>query len=143
MKVKRIKCLACNTVLTADWEEGQTFSKCGCSNGTSIENYFKLSQPGTIVRALDKSKVEAQLLYDTEWGKAGDWWVLAEPEDENTPKFTMWMGKIEEGGFTGGLIVTFKTSPMTFNECRTYIKTNRVMTTDGRVYHLMKGLEDV
>ncbi len=127
MKVKKIKCLKCNTILESDFDlkDYESFVECGCSNKTSLQNYFTFSQPGSIVRANNKILVEAQLLYDTDWGKIGDWWVLGVTDKT---KYTEWSGRLEEGGFVGGLSVDFKTpQPMTHNECRTYLKTNRII----------------
>lgn len=143
MRVKKVICLECNTVLEVDYDVKNYVNtqSCDCPNETSLYNYFTISQPGSIVRAIDKTKVKAQLLYDTEnVGKAGDWFYLIKPEDENTPKFTKWEGKTEDGGFTGGLIVDFETEPMTFNDCRTYLKTNVVMSSEGRIYSLFRGI---
>jgi len=63
-------------------------------NIASIHNYFTFSQPRTIVRALDKSLVEAQALYDYEFYAARNWWVLGV---EDIIKYSNWNGRIEEG----------------------------------------------
>lgn len=141
MKVKKIKCLACGAILESDYskEDYENLVECGCENETSLQNYFTFSQTGSIVRANNKSLVEAQALQDNDWCKKGEWWLLAEP---STEKFTKWKGRIEEGGFCGGLYVEFKTEPMTKNECRTYLKTNRVMHEEGRIYHVDFGISD-
>mgnify|MGYP007066223399 CR=1 FL=1 len=140
MKVKKIVCLSCGTELVSDYDKKnyESFVECDCENETSLQNYFTISQPGSIVRANDKSKVKAQALQDYEFCKKGEWWILASPD---TKTFTKWRGRIEEGGFTGGLSVEFETEEMTHNECRTYLKTNRIMHEDGRIFHVDRGLE--
>ena len=139
MKVKIVKCLSCGTILESDYDEKnyETFVECNCSNETSLQTYFTFSQPGSIVRANDKSKVQVQALKDYDFCKKGDWWTLG---SEDKTKFTKWRGRTEEGGFTGGLSVEFNTEPMTYNECRTYLKTNIIQFNEGRIYHVDKGL---
>ena len=140
LRVKTIKCLNCDTTLTSDYSvEGyEDFVECNCPNETSLQNYFTFSQPGSIVRSNDKSQVKAQALQDYDFCKKGDWWVLGVSDDT---KYTKWSARIEEGGFTGGLSVTLDTEPMTHNEARTYVKTNRIMHEEGRIYHIDRGIK--
>ena len=142
MKVKTIKCLNCDTILVSDYskDDYETLVECGCENQTSLQNYFTISQPGSIVRANDKSLVEAQALQDFNFCKKGEWWILGVSDDT---EFTKWRGRLEEGGFVGGLSVEFTTDKMTHNECRTYLKTNVVIHKgEGiRIYHVDGGIE--
>ena len=141
MKVKKIKCLKCGKLLESDFTKKNYNSlvKCDCDNETSLMNYFTFSQPGSIVHAIDKSLVEAQALQDFDICKKGEWWNLG---NTDKTKYTEWEGKLEPGGFVGGLIVKFKTNPMTFNECRTYLKSNIVIDKyEGeRITSLFRGL---
>lgn len=147
MIVKKIHCLACNKILDADYDNGVTFVECGCDNGTSLSNEFRISQPGSYVRAIDKTKVKAQALSDIENSdiKSGDWFYLIPPETVDTPKYTQWLGRYGGScsGFIEGLAVKFKTDkPMTFSECRTHLKTNNVTGSEGQIYHLSNGIKD-
>ena len=125
--MKVIKCLNCNTELVSDYnKEGyDDFVECGCENETSLQNYFTISQPGSIVRAKDKLLVTAQALQDYDFCKKGDWWILGSSDET---LYVEWSGRLGEGGFTGGLSVSFTTpEPMTKNDCRTYLKTNTII----------------
>jgi len=152
MRIKKIICLECNTILEVDFDKKnyKSFKECSCPNKTSLENYFTISQPGSIVRAVDKSKVKFQYAYNVQGAiiesqsdSPENWFYVLEPDNENTPKYTKWLGKLEDGGFLGGVATEFETDvPYTFNECRTYLKTNNVQSSDGRIYSLIKHLED-
>ena len=143
MKVKKIRCLLCRTVIENDWEKEVVRSgvSCNCKNETTLINFFTLSQPQSVVTAIDKTKVQAQLLeYDKKLGNTGDWFYLIEPETKETPKYRKWLCKLEDGGIIGGLIVEWESPKlMTFNECRMYIKNNNVQHKDGRIFHLIKN----
>ena len=132
MRVTTIKCLECETILVSDYSQKkyESFVGCNCTNETSIENYFTISQPGTIVRAIDKSKVQA--LINDEWVNLGS---------TDDVKYTEWLGVTEGGGFAGNLQVYFNTEPMTSNECRTYLKKNNILCSEGRIYHVLKGIK--
>jgi len=138
MKVKKVRCLVCGTTLEADYDKGIKWAACeeDCPNQVRLLNTFRLSSPGSVVEALDKTKVQA-LDPDTE-----EWWFLIEPEDKNTPKYTEWVGRYGGGvnGFIDGLQVDFKTDPMTLNECRMHIKSNVVLGPEGRIYSLLGPL---
>ncbi len=138
MKIKQIHCLNCDTILESDYDKKdyEDYVECNCENKTSLMNYFTFSQPGSIVRAIDKTKVKALAQDDFPFAKKGEWFYLITPEGEDEPKYTKWRGNTEAGGFTGGMSVNFETEPMTFNECRTYLKTNTIMHPEGRIFHL-------
>jgi hypothetical protein len=147
MKVKKIHCLLCDSILEADFDNGISYAECNCENQTSLTNSFRISQPGSYVRAIDKTKVMAQALYDIEALdlKKDDWFFLIQPENESSPKYKKWIGKYGGNcsGLVEGLLVSFETnSPMTFNECRIYLKTNFVAGADGQIYHLVNGVID-
>lgn len=152
MKVKKIHCLNCDTILEVDFEDKNrkkdyksSYAECGCSNKTSLTNYFTISQPGSIVSAIDKSKVKAQALQDYDVCKKGEWWYLITPENEDTPRYTKWSGTYGGNcsGFMDGLGVDFETpKPMTFNECRIYLKTNMILGEEGQIYHLISPIEE-
>ena len=90
MKVKKIICLNCDTTLESDYDkkEYKVFVKCGCPNETSLENYFTMSQPGSVVKAIDKTKVKAQALEDYPFAKKDEWFYLIKPKTKETPKGT-------------------------------------------------------
>jgi len=147
LKVKKIHCLSCNTILEADFDKGQSYIACKCINGTELHNRFTISQPGSLVIAIDKTKVKAQAIYDIKGTsiKKDDWFYLIEPEKDNEPKYTSWTGRYGGScsGFIEGLVVDFKTDlPMTFNECRTYLKSNMVTGPEGQIFHLISNKED-
>lgn len=153
MKIKKVHCLVCDTILEVDFDKtskrkkyDDSYAECGCSNNTTLTNYFTISQPGSIVTAIDKSKVKAQALQDCDFCKKDEWFYLVVPDDENTPRYTKWHGAyggINCDGFLEGVGVNFTTeTPMTFNECRTYLKTNKVYGVEGQIYHLISHLED-
>lgn len=148
MKVKKIHCLNCDTILEVDFDvikkgnrKYEDYEKsCGCENQTTLINFFTISQPGSIVTAIDKSKVKAQALQDYDYCKKGEWWFLVTPENEDTPKYTKWHGAYggKCDGFISGCGVNFETEkPMTFNECRIYLKTNMIKGVEGQIYHLI------
>ena len=152
MKVKKVHCLNCDTILEVDFDKQDKrkkdikyFDECKCSNKTSLTNYFTISQPGSIIQAIDKSKVKAQSLKDTKFCKKDEWFYLIEPDNENTPKYTKWHGAYGGDcvGFLEGVGVNFTTEePMTFNECRIYLKTNKVYGVEGQIYHLISHLNN-
>jgi len=145
MIVKKIHCLECDTILEADFDKKIYKASCGCKNKTTLDNEFRISKPGSVVYAIDKTKVKAQVLEDIEDLKTGEWFYLIEPEDENTPKYKKWVGKYGGSchGFIEGMIVDFTTEEeMTFNECRTYLKTNNVQGSEGQIYHLLYPKKD-
>ena len=144
MKVKKIHCLSCNTILEADFDKNVFNADCGCDNQTKLRNTFRISQPGSLVLAIDKSKVKGQALYDVENTtiKKGEWFYLIEPDKDDEPKYKKWIGKYGGtcSGFIEGMVVNFETEKtMTFNECRTYLKTNMITGDEGQIYHLMSN----
>ena len=138
MRVKKIHCLSCDKIIEVDFDNNQSYFECGWKNETSLSNQFRISTPGSIVRAIDKTKVKSQTLSDIEdlKLKKGNWFYLIVPENENTPKFSNWSGGYCNG-FVEGVMVDFKTDiPMTFNACIIYLKTNMVTGEEGKIYHI-------
>lgn len=145
MKVKKIHCLACNTILEADFDKGIYEVECGCDNKTHLSNTFRISQPGSRVYAIDKTKVKGQALEDSRDFKKDEWFYLSLPDTEDEPKYTKWRGKYggDCPGFIEGVVVEFETEePLTYNQCRTYLKTNIVEGVEGQINHVYKGMED-
>jgi len=137
-RTKKIHCLVCNKILEVDYEEvnfdrNQLYVKCGCENRTSLDNYFPVASENSTISALDKTKVKFQVLEDGKWGKKGDWVFVRPPENENTPKFSRWVGQTPNH-----TIVVFETEEsMTPNSCRQLLKAEEVFDEKSgeRVYH--------
>ena len=136
MKVKKVRCLVCKTTIEADYDKGVRFAQCSddCKNKVKLFNTFRLSSPGSVVEAIDKTQVQAQ---DQ---NTMDWWYLIPPEDSSSPKYTEWVGRYGGGvsGFIEGMIVDFKTEDMTFNECRMHLKENFITGDEGRIYSVLR-----
>lgn len=66
-------------------------------------------------------------------------------EKQNEPKHKIWncaLGGNETSGFCEGLMVKHEfPENMTYNQARTYLKTNKIMNEDGRIYHVMSPSE--